>query len=343
MAHEISHESGKAEIAYAGETPWHGLGTKVDGLQTTAAMLTAAGMDWTVETRPLETILVNGSRIEVPSHRSIIRTDTNRVMGVATARYQAIQNQQMADMVDALVAEGAAVVEVAGALGHGERCWMLAQIPGAFDVVKGDEVKPYFLLAWGHDGLHGVAGKLTAVRVVCKNTLTAAGFGKGKWSATADVYIKHVKSASVSIEAARKALGLVKKQTEQTAEAYRAIAGVSMTERAAAEYFSTVFPVEDLAMTQAEAESDAYAERLAKWDAHQDALLRLFESGVGADVPGVRGTAWAAYNAVTEWTDHLYPVLKSGEISRIRQESVLFGQYSIVKERALTNALALVG
>jgi len=39
MAHQISEVSGRAEIAYAGETPWHGLGVKVDGLQTAADML----------------------------------------------------------------------------------------------------------------------------------------------------------------------------------------------------------------------------------------------------------------------------------------------------------------
>ena len=32
MAHQISEVSGRAEIASAGETPWHGLGVKVDGL-----------------------------------------------------------------------------------------------------------------------------------------------------------------------------------------------------------------------------------------------------------------------------------------------------------------------
>ena len=31
----------------------------------------------------------------------------------------------------------------------------------------------------------------------------------------------------------------------------------------------------------------------------------LFESGAGNDAPGVRGTWWAAYNAMTEWLTHL--------------------------------------
>jgi hypothetical protein len=31
-----------------------------------------------------------------------------------------------------------------------------------------------------------------------------------------------------------------------------------------------------------------------------DEIATLFEQGRGNDLPGVRGTAWAAYNAVTE-------------------------------------------
>src|SRR5262245_26735583 len=122
MAHQISTASGRAEIAYAGATPWHGLGTKVDGLQTTAAMLTAAGLEWDVALRDL----IRGDGVPVDSHKAIVRLDTGKTLGVATAKYVPIQNRQAADIVDALVTEGGAHVEVAGALDDGERCWMLA-------------------------------------------------------------------------------------------------------------------------------------------------------------------------------------------------------------------------
>lgn len=225
MAHEISIQNGRAEIAYAGDTPWHGLGTKVDGLQTAQDMVRAAGLDWTVGLRPLLMVNEGGGHVPVESHRAIYREDVGRVLGVASARYQPIQNAQAADVVDALVAEGGAHVEVAGALGQGERCWMLAQLPGDFEVVKGDRVRPYFLLAWGHDGKHGLAGTLTPIRVVCNNTLTAAGFGKGqKWSEVANVYIRHCGDPKLRIDEAQRALGLVRKQVAGTAAAYEALA-----------------------------------------------------------------------------------------------------------------------
>jgi phage/plasmid-like protein (TIGR03299 family) len=341
MAHEISHASGRAEIAYAGDTPWHGLGVKVDGLQTTAAMLTAAGLEWRVATEPLYRTRMMSPDALVKGWVGIVRKDTDALLGVATDRYVPIQNTQAGDMVDALVTEGGAHVEVAGALGEGERCWMLAHIPADFEVVKGDGVRPYFLLAWGHDGKHGLAGKLTTIRVVCNNTLTAAGFGKGaRWSESADVYIRHTGDAKLRIAEAHKALGLVRTQVEATSEAYRAMAGATVADPRG--YFRAIFPEPDAPAPGGSLEDgEAYEEKLGRWQAHQDRLLELFEVGAGAQLS--RGTAWGAYNAVTEWTDHVYPVLQSGELSAVRQRSVLFGSYADVKRRAFTEALALAG
>ena len=47
MAHEIE------TMAYAGETPWHGLGELVSNDLTPAQMLKKANLDWQVEKRPM--------------------------------------------------------------------------------------------------------------------------------------------------------------------------------------------------------------------------------------------------------------------------------------------------
>jgi len=52
MAHMIEFMDGKASMAYAGETPWHGLGTEVPADITPADMLKAAGLDWRVTPVP---------------------------------------------------------------------------------------------------------------------------------------------------------------------------------------------------------------------------------------------------------------------------------------------------
>src|SRR5262245_37079831 len=171
MAHNLSFNNGRAEMAYAGETPWHGLGTKVEGLQTVADMLRQAGLEWTVSTQPLYSPdPVNGGYRPVSGRVEIKRDDTHVGLGIATDRYFPINNGKAGDVMEAVLTEGGAHVEVAGALGQGERCWMLAQLPDSFEAVPGDTIKPYILLAWGHDGKHGLALKATPIRVVCQNT-----------------------------------------------------------------------------------------------------------------------------------------------------------------------------
>lgn len=349
MAHEISNVNGIDEIAFAGETPWHGLGTQVDGLQTVEAMLTAAHLDWEVELRPVSYPMWSadmGSDIAVqtviPDARAVVRTDCQAVLGVVTERYAPIQNRQCGEIMDALVTEGGAHVEVAGALDGGRRCWLLAQVPGAFEVVKGDLVTPYVLLAWGHDGRHGIAARLTPIRVVCANTLAAAGFGKGvRWSTVADVYLKHTRSASLRIEDARTALGLVQQQVVGAAMAYTELARIRVPEPAFVKYAQDLFPRPEADPSAKGEERERVERALDRWEEQRAELVKLYTHGKGSDIVGVRGTAWAAYNAITEWVDHSYPQLKSGRISEERQQSVLFGTHAALKGRALTGALAL--
>lgn len=49
-------------MMYAREVPWHGLGTKVDGLQTAEEALEKAGLNWTVLQAPLSYDLPDGGQ-----------------------------------------------------------------------------------------------------------------------------------------------------------------------------------------------------------------------------------------------------------------------------------------
>lgn len=72
-------------------------------------------------------------------------------------------------------------------------------------------------------------------------------------------------------------------------------------------------------------------------------LIRLFETGRGNAMEGVRGTLWAALNAVAEYVDHERPT-RSGEGGSAREkrlESSLWGSGARLKERAWRVALEM--
>lgn len=76
---------------YAGrEKPWHGLGTQVEEAPTSADALRLAGLDWTVQRKPIQ---VCGGR-KVDNFFANVRSSDGAVLGVVSDRYQVVQNAE---------------------------------------------------------------------------------------------------------------------------------------------------------------------------------------------------------------------------------------------------------
>jgi hypothetical protein len=75
MAHEIEMINGVAQMAYAGETPWHGLGVKVSNDLTPDQMMKKAGLDWEVTKEDI----YFGDKVKVPGKKALIRTSDSKL------------------------------------------------------------------------------------------------------------------------------------------------------------------------------------------------------------------------------------------------------------------------
>ena len=112
---------------YAGrEKPWHGLGTQVEEAPTSADALRLAGLDWTVQRKPIQ---VCGGR-KVDNFFANVRSSDGAVLGVVSDRYQVVQNAEAFAFTDALIGgEGQVHYETAGSLMGGRKIWLLAKLP----------------------------------------------------------------------------------------------------------------------------------------------------------------------------------------------------------------------
>jgi phage/plasmid-like protein (TIGR03299 family) len=286
MSHNLEQRDGQTSMFYTGQVPWHQLGRRLDKPATAAEAMETANLDYTVVKKPLKAIIHNKHYADVPNAFATIRTDTNVVLGVVGSRYEPVQNRDAFTFFDPLVDRSEAIYHTAGVLGRGEKIWLLAKLPDYIKVgKKNDPVEKYVLLYNSHDGSSVVRCKLTPIRVVCNNTLTAALSG-----AEQEVRIRHTPSAIEKLQEAHKLLGLTNQLYTQLDYIFNRMSLRKVTSQQLIEYVKALVP------DNPEAENNTRTENI------RNQILYLHD-----DIPEARmhkGTLFGALNAISEYTDH---------------------------------------
>jgi|TARA_R110000744_G_scaffold50121_4_gene108491 phage/plasmid-like protein (TIGR03299 family) len=340
MSHEIDMSNGKANMMYVGEVPWHGLGQYVgDEAVTAEDAIVAAGLDWEVGCQPIFAEYdKDGSRIDIPNNFAVVRDDTLDVLGVVGNQYTPIQNKDCFGFMDALAGPERLVrYHTAGSLCGGRKIWLLAELTNlTFAPVPGDEVQPYLALIDGKDGRTNLMAFFTGTRVVCANTAAIAVSNAYK-KKDQMVKIRHTRSAMGKLDEAKRVLGLAIDNAEVYAETMKALAKKQVNTAQWADLLDELMPLPEVKDEEKPGRSWSMTNN------KREKLYELFESGVGTDIVGVRGTAWGAYNAITEFTTHHARVNAGDKDSdgygRRRSERLLesswFGSGNALNQKAL--------
>ncbi|MCX6997275.1 MAG: DUF932 domain-containing protein [Kiritimatiellaeota bacterium] len=211
----------------------------------------------------------------------------------------------------------------AGALGEGERVWILAKLPDSIRVVGDDITDKYLLLSNSHDGESAVQIKFTPIRVVCQNTLSMA-LAQGP-----TLRVAHHRNVVLRLKQAVSLLGIIKVQYSQIGTSFKAMVGVPINGKRLTEYLQRVFPEPQ----PGAGAPGRYERAVMQIKQHREWATQLFEQGAGNRLKGVPGTLWAAYNGVTEMVDH--HAAKSALAQRL-QDIWFGGGYSINQGRILS-------
>jgi len=329
MPHEIDTTTGQAAVFVTGEPAWHRLGKVIDQAATSAEAIGLAGLNWHVQQWPLSaTDPASWRTVSAADHVANVRTDTRSILGVVGKDYRIFQNHEAFDFMDSLVGDKLAMFETAGALKGGRRVWMLARIPKEYRAGPEDLIKPYVLLINSHDGSTALRMLPTTVRVVCQNTLNLALNKAG----AEGIAIRHYASLDQRVAEARQKLGMIAARFDAFDAELHAMLATELTTRQVNRYFDGLLP-------------EAETEREKKnREQVMDHLKGNFENERN-NLPGIRGTAWSAYNAVSEWADHQRKFRGKDDHARLesRLESIWFGTSHQVKQKAYAGALDLAG
>jgi phage/plasmid-like protein (TIGR03299 family) len=313
---------------------WHRLGTVLpDRFDAAQAMNHAKLGGWRVRKEALQTTVLTAdgvSTLDVPEQFATVRTNpvTGRpdVLGVVGRGYTPIQNEEHAALLDALVDESGAHFETAGSLRGGRQVFLTMKLPTTMQIGGVDPVDLYLVACNSHDGTSAFRLLVSPIRVVCANTQAIA-----IRRAQSSFSIRHTSGASGQIEQARQALGLTFKYAETFQAQADAMIAQAMTDRQFRELIDAVWHVDDKADTSAKAGPSKRSQTIAA--NRRAVLVDLWRSSPTAEA--IRGTAWGAYQAITEYTDHFAPIGEKRNPGAARAErAITSANVAAVKTRA---------
>ena len=293
MAHELTiREDGFTEMAFVGETPWHGLGQSLDKDADMETWRKSAGFDWTIKSAPVQYLNeADGYATNVFTGQNVLyRSDTNAPLSVVTDRYQVVQPAEVLDFFDGLVKEAGFRLHTAGTLRGGKRLWALAETGKFGEVCKDDGVGGFLLLSTSCDKTLATTARFTTVRVVCNNTLTMA-------HSDAKTLVSVPHSTVFDHEKVKDQLGKASESFGSFMEMAKHLQKQQMRSLEADMFIKKL--IEPLNQVKKE------EYELGKNRTYQ-AIWNLFEGGAkGSELVG--HTKWAMLNAVTEYYDHHFP------------------------------------
>ncbi|MFM0619422.1 DUF932 domain-containing protein [Paraburkholderia nemoris] len=314
-------------MAYAGDTPWHGLGNQLAQNQPIEVWARQAGMNWRIEEAEVRFVSgmagsTLGSIHAFPEQKVLYRSDTKAPLSVVSSRYNVVQPLELIEFYRDLVEVGGFELETAGVLKDGKKLWALAKT-GQSATLKGrDRVNGYLLLSTSCDGTLATTAQFTSVRVVCNNTLQIAlGDSAGA------VKVPH--RSQFDAAAVKRQLGIAISSWDGFMARMKALSECKVNETAAETFFRRVLTYPVGAGQPVPATNDSAIK----------AVQSLYAGkGMGATLASASGTAWGLVNSITEFVDHQ----RRARSNDHRRDAAWFGTGAALKQKAWDEAIRLI-
>lgn len=298
MAHEleIDEATGQATFASLRQPAWHNLGTVFQDEVNTAEMLSLAKLDnWNVrlEEVPVPAGFSSDKTYSFVSRTNPFNKDQTDILGIVGERYTPLQNEDLFSFGDNLL-DGGGRWETAGSIKGGRVVFGSIALANSITLDPNgiaDKIDNYLLINTSHDGSIAIQASITPVRVVCANTLNLAlSSFKGKKASKQTFKIRHTQTAEGKIAVARQALGLANTYIDEFSELANKLIQTEITKAQFDKIVELAYP---------EPEKDSKGS-MKKWNSKVDLLNDIY---VGQYNNTIAGTAWGAYNALTERLD----------------------------------------
>ena len=320
------------------------LGTFVPERASAAEAFEIAGLNWTAERRPVTFMGADGP-LQSPDHVAIVRSDNDGLLGIHGTGYTPVQNNALVNLLDYLRED--IQLETVLSIRNGRRVYATAAINTESEVLPGDRVRRYLHIFNSHDGSSGFGVFFSDVRLACANQLNFLT-GRAASSATkegAGLRRRHTSSVTDFTQKLPQLIDIERRTFAQSVDELRELTKVKLTPEITIRVLQQTYADKLGTPIRDKRTGDKRPRELS--DLTEIGTIRSHYSGntgLGInDIPGVRGTAYALFNAITQHATHDGGRAKdSTERARARLESLWGGTSAKRIDRAREACLALV-
>lgn len=266
---------------------WTNIGKTVEECKDVRQVIRAAGLDYTVEPRPVFAKVGNTSMFAPIKDRFITtRTSDGHTYDIVSNKYSVVQNTDAFDFVNYMGND--IRFEKAGETASG-MVFIIARLPSV-DIL-GDKFTPHVIFKNGFGGKTKITAAICPLRIICENQFNFA-FKNTQNSIT----IRHVGNVEHKLEEARNVLKMSADYMGELNEQAEMYAKMGVSERQVEKVINLLFPEKENSFAK-------YQIQTAK-----DAFIKAYNA---EDNLHFHGSAWSLVNAYTDYITHKEPMGKT--------------------------------
>lgn len=276
--------------------------------------------NYTVEMVPVK--LPDGT--EIWDKKAVVRMDNGAYLGTVGRDYQPVQPIAIYEMVHAMMeATGGKINGVVDM--HGGSVFGVSLNLANREYIPGDNVELNFLILAAHNGRYGILGRALTNRLVCLNQVP---------SSTKLFNLKHTRFVENRLDTAAKMLTYYDREIKSFDASMKQLVDLRMNEQMTKHFIHGMYP--DPAKKESDRSRSIRENQMAT-------LINLLDDGKGTDIPGLKGTGWHAFNALTEFVNHerTTRVKEGRDVAEVRFEAVNFGSGNDIMQRGMSLLLEM--
>ena len=274
-------------------------------------MLTDLGLNWTVTKEPIQTV----SGIEIPERIAIMRSDTEKVLGIHGKNYDPYQNHELMELLHQIGGQTGLEVHTGGLFKEGAKIWF--QLKSDNLSLNGDVIKGFLSGFNSFDGSSSLGLGNSTETVSCENQW---------WAAYREVKTKLRHSASMrpKIEEMLANIDIVLEQEQKLFREITMLSETAMTETQKDLVTTLLFNLDE----------EEYLDEF-ELSTRKKNQLEDFRSDLKCELAHKGDNLWGLFSGVTRYTTHS---MKSTDNS----EGKMFGQTGVRERRIFKELVEMV-